>query len=46
MVGRLEFYDVRIGEPVDVSGFVYRPATEGLNDITESYVPMLFPLRP
>ena len=46
VVGRLEFYDVRIGEPVDVSGFVYRPATEGLNDITESYVPMLFPLRP
>ncbi|MFM7076834.1 MAG: hypothetical protein ACKO3G_12315 [Planctomycetaceae bacterium] len=46
VVGRLEFYDVRIGDPVDVSGFFYRPATEGLTDITETYVPSLFPLRP
>ena len=46
VVGRLEFYDVRIGDPVDVSGFVYRPAAEGLSDITAAYVPQLFPLRP
>ena len=46
VVAMLEFYDIRIGEPVDVSAFVYKPATEGLTDITESYIPQVHPLRP
>jgi len=42
----LELYDVRIGEPVDASAFVYKPATEGMIDITDGYVQQLVPLRP
>lgn len=45
VVGLLEFYDVRIGDPIDVSVFVYKPATEGLADITETYVPNVHPMR-
>lgn len=45
VVAVLEFYDIRIGEPVDVSAFVYKPATEGLTDITEAYIPQVQPLR-
>ena len=46
VVAMLEFYDIRIGEPVDVSAFVYKPATEGLTDITDLYIPQVVPLRP
>lgn len=41
-----ELYDVRIGEPVDAAAFVYKPATEGLIDLTETAVKHLAPLRP
>lgn len=41
-----ELYDVRIGEPVDATAFVYKPAAEGLVDLTETAVKHLAPLRP
>jgi outer membrane lipoprotein-sorting protein len=41
-----ELFDVRIGDPVDASAFVYRPAATGLIDYTESYVNQVVPLRP
>lgn len=46
VVAVLELYDVRIGEPVDATAFVYKPATEGLIDTTEAYCNSLPPLRP
>jgi len=45
-VAVLEFYDVHMGEPVDASAFVYKPATEGLIDCTDTIVNQLSPLRP
>lgn len=42
----MELYDVRIAEPVDASAFVYRPATEGMIDITDGFVAQVVPLRP
>lgn len=42
----LELYDIQLGGPVDASAFVYRPAIEGLIDITDGYVSSLTPLRP
>lgn len=42
----LEFYDVRINEPVDSAAFVYRPSPEGLVDRTETFVKQTHPLRP
>ena len=45
-VAVLELYEVRLGEPVDASAFVYKPATEGLIDLTESQLQRLVPLRP
>ena len=45
-VAVLELYEVRLGDPVDASAFVYKPATEGLIDLTESHVQRLAPLRP
>ncbi|MDA1039703.1 MAG: hypothetical protein O3A37_05365 [Planctomycetota bacterium] len=42
----MELYDVQIDGPVDASAFVYRPAIEGLIDITDGYVKHLGPLRP
>ena len=45
VVAMMELYDVRIGDPVDVSAFVYKPATEGLTDITDAYMPQVQPLR-
>ena len=45
VIAMMEFYDVRIGDPVDVSAFVYKPATEGLTDITDAYMPYVQPLR-
>ena len=45
-VAVLEMYEVRLDEPVDAAAFVYKPATEGLIDVTESHVQRLTPLRP
>lgn len=42
----LELSDVQIGGPVDATAFVYRPALEGLIDLTENYVQGLQPMRP
>jgi hypothetical protein len=42
----LELYDVRLGEPVDAAAFVYKPAIEGLIDLTDTTVQHLVPLRP
>jgi len=46
VVAVLELYDVRIGEPVDATAFVYKPATEGLLDTTETAVSQVAPWRP
>jgi hypothetical protein len=46
VVAVLEFYDVRMGEPVDATAFVYKPATEGLMDVSEDYCRGLRRLRP
>jgi len=45
-VAVLELYDVRLGEPVDAAAFVYKPAIEGLIDLTDSRVKNLAPMRP
>lgn len=45
-VAVLELYDVRLGEPVDAAAFVYRPAIEGLVDLTDTRVQHLAPMRP
>jgi hypothetical protein len=42
----MELYDVQIDGPVDASAFVYRPAVEGMIDVTDGYVMHLGPLRP
>ncbi len=42
----LELYEVRLGEPVDAAAFVYKPAIEGLIDLTDTRVQFLTPLRP
>jgi hypothetical protein len=46
VVAVLELYEVRVGEPVDATAFVYKPATEGLMDVSENYVNALQSLRP
>ena len=45
-VAVVELYDVRLGEPVDAAAFVYKPAIEGLVDLTETRVKQLIPVRP
>ncbi|MFM1996678.1 MAG: hypothetical protein RLZZ111_1065 [Planctomycetota bacterium] len=45
-VAVIEMYDVRLGEPVDAAAFVYKPAIEGLVDLTDTRVKFLAPLRP
>lgn len=45
-VAVIEMYDVRLGDPVDAAAFVYKPAIEGLVDLTETRVKFLAPLRP
>jgi hypothetical protein len=45
-VAVLELYDVRLGEPVDAAAFVYKPAMEGLIDLTEARAKHLAPMRP
>jgi hypothetical protein len=46
VVAVLELYEVRVGDPVDATAFVYKPAIEGLMDVSENYVNGLQPLRP
>ena len=41
----LELQEVRIGGAIDAGSFVYKPAAEGLVDLTESYVATLSLLR-
>ena len=45
-VAVLELYEVRLGEPVDAAAFVYKPAIDGLVDLTDTRVKFLTPLRP
>ena len=45
-VAVLELYDVRLGEPVDAAAFVYKPAMEGLIDLTEVRAKHLALMRP
>ncbi len=42
----LELDDVRLGGPVDASAFVYKPATDGLIDLTDTYTAVLGLMRP
>lgn len=46
VVAVFELYDVRIGEPVDATAFVYKPALTGLIDVTEQHLKELTPPRP
>lgn len=46
VVAVFELYDVRLGEPVDATAFVYRPALAGLIDVTEQHLRGLAPPRP
>jgi hypothetical protein len=46
VVAVLELYEVRIGDPVDATAFVYKPATEGLIDTSDAFSNGLSPLRP
>jgi hypothetical protein len=46
VVAVLELYEVRVGDPVDATAFVYKPATEGLMDVSENYAKSLQSLRP
>ncbi len=46
VVGVLEFYDVRIGDPVDAAAFVHLPGNDPLVDLTDITVAYLKPLRP
>jgi hypothetical protein len=42
----LELLDVRIGGPVDAGAFVYKPAADGLIDLTEDHVKGMGLMRP
>lgn len=46
VVAVLELYDVRVGEPVDATAFVYKPAVAGLIDVTDQHLKELSALRP
>lgn len=46
VVAVFELYDVRLGEPVDATAFVYKPAMEGLIDVTDQQLKSLAALRP
>lgn len=46
VVAVLELYEVRVGDPVDATAFVYKPAIEGLMDVSENYTNSLQALRP
>ena len=42
----VELYDVRIGEAVDATAFVYKPAADGLMDVTDAFIAAMRPQRP
>lgn len=46
VVAVFELYDVQIGEPVDATAFVYKPAIDGLIDVTDQHLKELSPARP
>lgn len=46
VVAVFELYEVQIGEPVDATAFVYRPAIEGLIDVTDQHLKELRRPRP
>ncbi|MFM8433990.1 MAG: hypothetical protein ACKOBP_01400 [Planctomycetia bacterium] len=46
VVAVFELYDVRIGEPIDATAFVYKPALTGLIDVTEQHLKELTLPRP
>jgi hypothetical protein len=46
VVAVFELYDVQIGEPVDATAFVYKPAIEGLIDVTDQHLKELRRPRP
>ncbi|NCA12376.1 hypothetical protein EBR56_11370 [bacterium] len=45
VVAVFELYDVRIGEPVDATAFIYKPALGGLMDVTDQHLKELSPPR-
>jgi hypothetical protein len=45
-VAVVELYDVRIGEAIDATAFVYKPAAEGLMDVTDAFIAAMRPQRP
>lgn len=43
----LDLFDIRPGEAVDASAFIYRPAPQiGMSDVTDGYVAGMGPMRP
>lgn len=45
-IARLELLEIRLGEPVDASEYIYRPAKEIVpSDVTDSYVGAMGPMR-
>lgn len=46
VVAVFELYDVRIGDPVDATAFVYKPAMEGLIDVTDQHLREVTAPRP
>lgn len=45
-VGVFELYDVRLGEPVDQTAFIYSPASDAVIDTTNSHLGSIFGPRP
>jgi hypothetical protein len=45
-VGVFELYDVRLGDPVDQTAFIYSPAGDGVLDTTDGHLGLLFGPRP
>jgi hypothetical protein len=45
VVAVFELYDVQLGEPVDATAFVYKPAIDGLIDVTDQHLKDLAPPR-
>lgn len=45
-VGVFELYDVRLGEPVDQTEFIYSPASEAVIDTTDGHINSVFGMRP
>jgi hypothetical protein len=45
-VGVFELYDVRLGEPVDQTAFIYSPASNAVIDTTEGHIGGIFGPRP